>query len=340
MNIEEYKKLAKNKIEADTLTKKVRDVIKMTKWEKQDMREGFKETFKPLIKSQDSIKKSIDEQQNATIEQLKKNQLALIDKEKTLEQLTANLLAIMSSGKDDGDGDDGSKDDGDDGGDDDGGDDGDGDGSKDDGDGDDVLSSTDDEEEEKFKENLPPTPEKKMHIKPEYFDEYLNNRETVDILKNFGYDKLPSFYFNRDNTILESVLNSVGNKISDYQNVKLKNTANFTQISQYGFTLAEPKNKNPQQKTLDNINNYNKLSSYFSQLSKLYIYKNKVGHGINIYKNPFSLLKRLELLGGSILAGNNGVVQEFSEIAHLLNQMKVITKKQLNELIETYITNI
>ena len=41
------------------------------------MREGFKETFKPLIKSQDSIKKSIDEQQNATIAQLKKNQLAL-----------------------------------------------------------------------------------------------------------------------------------------------------------------------------------------------------------------------------------------------------------------------
>ena len=41
------------------------------------MREGFKESFKPLIKSQDSIKRSIDDQQNATIAQLKKNQLAL-----------------------------------------------------------------------------------------------------------------------------------------------------------------------------------------------------------------------------------------------------------------------
>ena len=52
------------------------------------MREGFKETFKPLIKSQDSIKKSIDEQQNATIAQLKKNQL-------TLKQgLNQNRLAI------------------------------------------------------------------------------------------------------------------------------------------------------------------------------------------------------------------------------------------------------
>ena len=77
MDIEEAKKFAKNKIETDTLTQQVRDVIKITKWQKQDMREGFKETFKPLIKSQDSIKKSIDEQQNKNIEQLKANQLAL-----------------------------------------------------------------------------------------------------------------------------------------------------------------------------------------------------------------------------------------------------------------------
>ena len=77
MDIKEYKKLARNKIEADALTRQVRDVIKITKWQKQDAREGFKESFKPLIKSQDSIKKNIDEQQNATIAQLKANQLAL-----------------------------------------------------------------------------------------------------------------------------------------------------------------------------------------------------------------------------------------------------------------------
>ena len=88
MDIEEYKKLAKNKIEADSLTRQVRNVIKETKWQKQDMREGFKETFKPLIKSQDSIKKSIDEQQNATIAQLQANQLALT------QGLNQNRLAI------------------------------------------------------------------------------------------------------------------------------------------------------------------------------------------------------------------------------------------------------
>ena len=77
MGIQAYKKLARNKIEADSLTKQVRDKIKITKWEKQDAREGFKETFKPLIKSQDSIKKSIDEQQDATLAQLKKINLLL-----------------------------------------------------------------------------------------------------------------------------------------------------------------------------------------------------------------------------------------------------------------------
>ena len=77
MDTEEAKKFTRNKIEADALIRQVRDVIKITKWQKQDMREGFKETFKPLIKSQDSIKKSIDEQQDATIAQLKINLLLL-----------------------------------------------------------------------------------------------------------------------------------------------------------------------------------------------------------------------------------------------------------------------
>ena len=94
MDIEEYKKLARNKIEADSLTKQVRDVIKITKWEKQDMREGFKETFKPLIKSQDSIKKSIDEQQNATIAQLKKNQLALTSGLEKINETNERLADI------------------------------------------------------------------------------------------------------------------------------------------------------------------------------------------------------------------------------------------------------
>ena len=96
MDIEEAKKFARNKIKADALTQQVRDVIKITKWQKQDMREGFKETFKPLIKSQDSIKKSIDEQQNATIAQLKKNQLALTS---GLEKINETNLRLAEMGE-------------------------------------------------------------------------------------------------------------------------------------------------------------------------------------------------------------------------------------------------
>ena len=77
----------------------------------------------------------------------------------------------------------------------------------------------------------------------------------------------------------------------------------------------------------------NTMKDYLSSL------KYKVGQGIVYFNNPHQLLKRLELLGGSILAGNNGVIPEFSQIAHLLNQMKVISKKQLNDLLNNYIFN-
>ena len=49
MDIEEIKKWAKNKIESDDLSKQVRKRIKGTAWEKQNQREGFRESFKPLI---------------------------------------------------------------------------------------------------------------------------------------------------------------------------------------------------------------------------------------------------------------------------------------------------
>ena len=67
--------------------------------------------------------------------------------------------------------------------------------------------------------------------------------------------------------------------------------------------------------------------------------QSKTCTGILQFNNPLQLLDRLELLSGWILAGNNGVIQEFSQIAHLLNQMKVITKKQLNDLLKKFILN-
>ena len=88
MDIEEMKKYSKNKIEADNLIKQVRQQIKETTWEKQNQREGFTETFKPLIsqfeKPEDTKKENIFSQNQKML----KNQLALT------EGIRANQKAI------------------------------------------------------------------------------------------------------------------------------------------------------------------------------------------------------------------------------------------------------
>ena len=58
--------------------------------ERQNAREGFTETFKPLIETSEAVKTSIDTQQNKLIKQLQDNQLALTD------GLQANRKAITS----------------------------------------------------------------------------------------------------------------------------------------------------------------------------------------------------------------------------------------------------
>ena len=301
MDIEEAKKFARNKIEADDLLLQVRNVIKATKWQKQDMREGFKETFKPLIKSQDSIKKSIDEQQNATIAQLKANQLALT------QGLNQNRMAITE--------------------------------------GFDKLDEVKKwdlaqlpgfEAIEEPKEDdgvLPSTSEGKIaKFTPEDLDRNLMNKEAQDILKVNEYHKLPSEYFEEDVSTIEKVIKDV-NEDLEYTSKSIKNIAIFERDSN-GYLLAKPQNKKPHKNTLDLINKYNVLSIYATNLSNLRYYKEKSGSGIILFNNPHQLLNRLELLGGSILAGNNGVINEFSQIAHLLNQMKVISNKQLNKLLK------
>ena len=45
----------------------------------------------------------------------------------------------------------------------------------------------------------------------------------------------------------------------------------------------------------------------------------------------------MELLGGSILAGNGGVKGEFTQIAHTLNKIGVIDNNQLNDLLREYV---
>ena len=63
----------------------------------------------------------------------------------------------------------------------------------------------------------------------------------------------------------------------------------------------------------------------------------KIGSGVVYYNNPADLLDRLELLGRSILAGNNGVKNEFSKIAPTLNKLGFLNNSQLNNLLKEYI---
>ena len=85
------------------------------------------------------------------------------------------------------------------------------------------------------------------------------------------------------------------------------------------------------------IEEHNILANYIYNLNFLKEYKEISGTGFIHFNNPQQLVKRLELLAGSIIAGNNGVKQEFSQIAHLLHQLKVISKKTLNDLLKIYI---
>ena len=82
------------------------------------------------------------------------------------------------------------------------------------------------------------------------------------------------------------------------------------------------------------IKEHNILQIFINNMREIRNYKQLTGTGIIHFNNPQQLVKRLELLAGSIIAGNNGVKQEFSQIAHLLHQLKVISKKTLNDLLK------
>ena len=122
-------------------------------------------------------------------------------------------------------------------------------------------------------------------------------------------------------------------------NWKLKGTAKLKFNEKEGFEIASPiKGNRAQQKTKIRAEKHDILRRYAHNLNNLKIFKEntqtQTGSSILHFNNPLQFLDRLELLIGSIMAGNNGVLQEFSQIAHLLHQTKVITKKQLNDLLK------
>ena len=101
-------------------------------------------------------------------------------------------------------------------------------------------------------------------------------------------------------------------------------------------------------KIFNSRKNYSQLArSVFSdlnRLSKIPIHRtskkySKLVSGVVYYNNPQDLLSRLELLGGSMSAGNNSsdVREEFVKIVHRLNKLNVIDNKQVNDLMKEYL---
>ena len=85
------------------------------------------------------------------------------------------------------------------------------------------------------------------------------------------------------------------------------------------------------------FNGLNRLSEIpIHRTSKKY---SKLGSGVVYYNNPQDLLSRLELLGGSMSAGNNSndVREEFVNVVHVLNKLNVINNKQMNDLMKEYL---
>ena len=64
--------------------------------------------------------------------------------------------------------------------------------------------------------------------------------------------------------------------------------------------------------------NYRKTINCFPNPQNASGMRKQNGGTIFYYNNPRDLFERLELLGGSIMAGNNSAKNEFSEVAHTL----------------------
>ena len=313
------KKYSQNKIEADNLIKQVRQRIKETTWEKQNLREGFTETFKPLISQfedpgEESKKQNIFTQnqkmlqnQLALTEGIRANQKAITDGFSQFERL-ADMQELPRVG---------------------------------------ALEDEEDDKDDQARAptptppksttptpTIPPQAEKSpiANFKVEDLNKNLNNKEFQDVLSNFNYQYLPSYYFDKDIKILSNIITDVKSNLKN-ANAKITNTAI---IENDGFyNLAYPKNPNPQTQTLEKIKTFNALSVYLSNLNLAYMFKTKSGSGL--FSSPQELLKRFELVKGSLAAGNNGVLPEFIQIAHRLRDLGILTNYQLNKLLRKVI---
>ena len=377
MDISRFQKLSNSKIEAGRTIRGVRNDLKEYNEAKQDAYEGVSETFKPIIDVQKSVQKSIDEKQDELIEQLQKNQRAItsgledvilyqqLPETSRQDQIQDTKLPIdykpemmsespYKSNLDKGFNSDEVKtfmyydlpppsdll----------------------------KLVKKGDVDFDEFNRTLGKTLQDLGRQKGTLSKSKKtrdSNKEQIDELTH--QIKTIQKYRNRIAIIPEG-LETMGSGIYTQ---KKRNAYKIDRNGQYGGLIIDlPKlyghlkviaHKNGQKvydkqadfDTLDLLTKRFNSKKKYSDLSKIIFDElnqisgipihqtsskfKKIGQGVIYYNNPNDLLDRMELLGGSILAGNDGVKKEFTQIAHTLNKIGVINNNQLNDLIKEYI---
>ena len=360
MDISQFQKLSNSKIEAGRTIRAVRNDLKEYKEAKQDAYEGLSETYKPIIDVQKSIQKRNDERQDELIDQLQRNQQALtqvidanqkaiiFDTElpKAIEgtETGPTILDIDNAfNRDDRI----------------------------------ILKNNQllppkeltqvslnklQEEREKSVEVARAIGRNKKNASPETRASYNVELDTIRKYRKTIDDVINSWKYRQT-------------KGSGIYTQKKRNAYKIDQNGQYGGLIIDlPKlyghlkviahkngpeglvkvyDKQADFDTLDLLTKrFNSKKKYsdlskkifdeLNQISGIPIHRTsskfkKMGQGVIYYNNPNDLLDRMELLGGSILAGNDGVKKEFTQIAHTLNKIGVINNNQLNDLIKEYI---
>ena len=285
MDVEKMKKYSQNKIEADNLIKQVRQQIKENKWEKQNLREGFTETFKPLISQfEDPGENSKKENIFTQNKEMLKNQLALTKELKDNQQAITegfNLLDPLAGIKE--------------------------------------LPKIEGNKDE-IDPDLDPIKQKEIlkYNLEKNLDEV--DKQNLDLL---GYPQ-PNELLNKDIDEINEIYNMIKNDVKTLgiQIGALKRTKNKTEEQELDLELYKIHQKT--QKDYRNI-----LKFYLDSLNY------KVGQGL--FFSPQELLHRFELLNGSLVAGNNGVLPEFIQIAHRLRDLGILSNNQLNKLLRKVI---
>ena len=289
MDIEEMKKYSQNKIEADNLIKQVRQKIKETTWEKQNLREGFTETFKPLIsqfeKPDDPKAQNIFTQnqemlrnQLALTKGLKENQKAITQGFNQFERL-ADMKELPQIEEDNQE-----------------------------------QSGTDQSKKTPIIYNLEKNFEK----------------NELDYLSNFNYPR-PNNFIDVNPKTLEDIYEQVNNEKTITGNLigALKRTKNKTEAEKLELTVYIQQHKI--------LSKYKNILNLYLKSIDLKVGEGRVQRGRGFYSPPQELLHRFELLNGSLVAGNNGVLPEFIQIAHRLRDLGILNNKQLNKLLRKVI---